>query len=141
MYESDQTRILLVDDHAATRETIKELVEQRRGWVVSAEAGSGHQAVGLADECKPDVVVMDMQMPDGNGLEASVDMLGENPELNVLIVSNYVDSALVKAALEVGVLGYISKENVFEELAPAIEAVSHKKHYLCKRIKLQTRLP
>jgi two-component system, NarL family, invasion response regulator UvrY len=115
--------VLLVDDHVPTRETIKSLVDQERDLSVVAEAGTGEEALDLARDLLPDVVVMDIMLPGINGIEAARRMLAERPGTRILVLSNHSGTTLVQAVLKVGSLGYVRKNRAYEELIPAIRLV------------------
>ncbi|MDF7798534.1 response regulator transcription factor [Pontiellaceae bacterium B1224] len=140
MKQSKQIQILLVDDHGPTRELLKNLIEKNDCWKVYTEAASGNEAIEVVEQEVPDLIVMDMQMADGSGLEAARVILSNHPDLPILMVSNYIDQILIQTVLKAGVLGYISKENAFEELSQAIESVSRKEIYLGAAIKWQLNL-
>lgn len=117
-------RLLLVEDQTVLREGLKQLIETEDGLQVVAEAGSLAEAVQMARRFRPDVVLLDLKLPDGSGLEATRQMLsGENPPA-VLILSTYTDSALVKSALELGAAGYIPKTASFTEIAAAVRTAA-----------------
>jgi DNA-binding NarL/FixJ family response regulator len=115
-------KIILVDDHALTREALGELVAGQKQFELIGEAESGEEAIELVSQLEPDILVMDMQMSGMSGLEATRKIIQAHPKTKILIVSNYTDSTLVKAAFQAGALGYISKQSAFEELIPAITA-------------------
>lgn len=131
------TKIILVDDHEPTREALAERVAEHPNWVVATEASSGEEAIESITRHPPDIVAMDMHMPGMNGIETTIEIVKKDPSIKVLIVSNYADPSLVKAAFQAGAMGYISKQAAFEELIPGIEAVVAGKQYVCGIIKQQ----
>lgn len=117
-------KILLVDDHVPTREAIKSLIGQEVDLSVVAEAGTGEEALDLARDLQPDVVVMDIMLPGMNGIEAMRRILAEHPQMHVLALSNHSGTSLVQAVQDAGGLGYVRKNRAFEELVLAIRAVA-----------------
>lgn len=116
-------RLLIVDDHPVFRFGLRALLESEGEFEVVAEASTGEQAVRLAKEHKPDVVLMDITMPEMNGIEATRQILETNPETGVLIVT-MVDDASIFAALRAGARGYLLKGAEGEETLRAIRAVA-----------------
>ena len=102
-------RVVLVDDHALVRQGFRRILEDDSDITVVGEAGNGLEGLALAKKLEPDVVVMDMAMPEMNGLHASIELLKQRPETRILILSMYSDEQYVKNALDAGVKGYILK--------------------------------
>lgn len=123
-------RIMLVDDHEATRVEIRGLISAQQDMSVAAEAGSGEEAVRLARECRPDVIVMDIMMHGMNGIETTRRILAEQPDIRVLALSNHSGASLVQAIVNAGGLGYVPKNKAFEELVPAIRCVKGGQPYV-----------
>lgn len=123
-------RILLVDDHRSFREEVQALLAGQPGMTVIAEAGDGREAVRLAAELKPDVVLMDIGMPGLNGLEATWQIKAQAPGVQVIALSMYRDERFVSEMLRAGASGYLLKESAFEELAGAIQVVAKHVTYL-----------
>lgn len=123
-------RILLVDDHTLFREALRTTLEMERDLLVVGEAGSGAEALRIAGETKPDVVIMDIGMPGMNGIETTRRLLADRPDLRVLAVSAYHDKRFIMHMREAGALGYVQKAAGRNELLQAIRAVSDGKHYL-----------
>lgn len=117
-------RVLVADDHRLFREGVRALLGSLDGLEVVAEAANGEEAVALALEHAPHVVLMDVQMPGLNGLEATRRIRAERPEIGVVVVTMYEDDELVFAALRAGARGYVLKGAGQEQLIRAIEAVA-----------------
>lgn len=126
--------LLIVDDHAIFREGLKSLIAKEPDMEVVGEAGNGIEAILLARELCPDVVIMDVNMPDMNGIEATRGIMTESPGTSVLVLSMESDRRFIVEVLEVGALGFVMKESVFSELATAIRTVADKDTYLGPRI-------
>jgi len=127
-------KIMIVDDHSITREGLKALLEKRSEMQVVAEAENGRIAVKLARKLKPDIIVMDINMPDLNGIEATRQIISESPDAKVVALSMYSDKSYVKGMLKAGVSGYVMKNCAFEELIHAILTVMKNQTYLSPRI-------
>ncbi len=123
-------KIIIVDDHALFRQGLRALLEAEESLQVVGEAGNGLNAVKLAEELAPDIVIMDIAMPDLGGIEAAAQIRKINPQIQVVILSRYIDSAHVNQALKSGALGYVLKEAVFDELRLALHAVMKGQPYL-----------
>ncbi|HYF91110.1 MAG TPA: response regulator transcription factor [Symbiobacteriaceae bacterium] len=117
-------RLLLVEDQTVVREGLRQLVESEPGLTVAGEAGTVAEATALAAERRPDVVLLDLKLPDGSGLEAARRMLATPHPPAVLVLSTYEDVALVRSALELGVSGYIPKSASFQEIVAAVRAAA-----------------
>lgn len=117
------TRIMLVDDHEVVRLGLKRLLE-RVPWIkVVAEAGTAREAVQMAPALKPDIVIMDIRLPDDSGLVACRRITSQWPEIKVIILSSFGDEELLTEALRAGASGYVLKQISTRELLRAIEAV------------------
>ena len=128
------TRILLVDDHQITRQGLRLLLELEDDMEVVAEAEEGRTAVQLVRELLPDVVIMDVTMPDLNGMEATRQILDEFREVKVIALSMHSDTLFVSEMLKSGASGYLLKDCAFDELAQAIRTVVGGKTYLSPSI-------
>ena len=127
-------RIVIADDHAIVRAGLRSLLEQEADMVVVAEAGSGEAALQLARKLRPDVVLMDITMPDMNGIDATRQICAELSDVKILALSMEVDRRFVVEALKAGANGYLLKDCAFGELAKAIRAVANGQTYLVPRI-------
>ncbi len=115
--------VLLVDDHALVRRGFRRILEDEPDITVTGEAGDGLDAIKLADELHPKVIVMDCAMPGMNGLEATRHILQKHPQALVLMLSMHPEETLVRQALEAGARGYVLKNAVDLELGAAIRRV------------------
>jgi DNA-binding NarL/FixJ family response regulator len=120
---ADKISILLVDDHSLVRRGFRRILEDEPDMKVVGEAADGAEAVKLADELQPKVIVMDCAMPGMNGLEATRQILRKHPEALVLMLSMHPEETLVRQALEAGARGYVLKNAVDLELGTAIRRV------------------
>jgi two-component system response regulator DevR len=117
-------RVMIVDDHQVVREGIRALLDRRPGWSVVAEAGTVAQAVQLAVQEKPDVVVMDLRLPDGSGVEACREIRAELPDTKVLMLTSYADDDAVMSSVLAGASAYLLKQTDGEQLVGAVKAVA-----------------
>ena len=129
-----ETTLLLVDDHAIVRSGLRLLLEKQPDLRVVGEAGDGQVAIELAQELSPDVVVMDISMPNMDGIEATQRILDESPGIKVIVLSIHGDKRYVKDMLQAGAAGYLLKESVPEELVRGIRAVSRGEIFLSDAI-------
>jgi DNA-binding NarL/FixJ family response regulator len=127
-------RILLADDHKIVRDGLRSLLEKQQGMEVVGEAENGRRALELAQQKKPDVVIMDVSMPDLNGIEATRQMLADQPRVRVIALSMHSDRRLVAGMLQAGASGFLLKDCAFDELARAINTVMSNQPYLSPRI-------
>src|SRR6056297_1479778 len=127
-------RIILADDHKITRDGLRALLERQSDMRVVGEAANGREAVRLAMDLAPDVVVMDISMPELNGIEATRQIRGVLPDTKVIALSMYADRRYVVGMLKAGVSGYLLKNCAFDELVSAIEAVTNNESFLSPRI-------
>lgn len=123
-------RILLADDHALVRSGVRSLLDPLPGLEVVGEAANGREALERAQALRPDVVVMDVSMPELNGIDAASALKTTLPGLRVLLLSMHTRDALVSQALNAGVDGYLLKDSVPAELEVAIRAVARGDRYL-----------
>jgi len=122
--------ILLADDHKITRQGLRSLLDKQDDMEVVAEAEDGRTTVSLVRELLPDVVIMDVSMPDLNGMEATRQITGELPNVKIIALSMHSDELFVTEMLKSGASGYLLKDCAFEELERAIRAVVVGQRYL-----------
>lgn len=127
-------RILLVDDHKMMRDGLRAILSSTDGIEVVGEAEDGRGAIEVARELQPDIVVMDVGMPEMNGIEASKRILAELPEIKVIALSTHSDKRYVLNMIATGASGYVLKEAAGDDLIRAVEAVSRGEHYLSPQI-------
>jgi two-component system response regulator NreC len=127
-------KIILADDHKILREGLKALIVKAPGMDVVAEAKDGKTAVRLVDKFSPDVTIMDISMPDLNGIEATNQILAKNPDAKVIALSIHSDKRFVSNMLKAGAKGYLLKGCAFEELVKAIQTVLAGQIYLSPAI-------
>ncbi|HYM16450.1 MAG TPA: response regulator transcription factor [Dehalococcoidia bacterium] len=118
-----QTSILIVDDHEVVREGLRALLNRREGFRVVGEAGTVAQAIEDAARHKPDVIVMDVRLPDGSGIEACREIRQVRPETKVIMLTSYADEDAVFASILAGAAGYLLKQTRGQALAEAITSV------------------
>ena len=124
-------RILLADDHTLFRKGIRTILEQMPEMEVVGEAASGEEAIALAHDLVPDVVLMDIKMPPVSGIEATRRIVEENPHIGVILVTMYDDPESAFAGMRAGARGYVLKEAEPEELRRAVEAAHRGEVMLC----------
>ncbi len=117
-------RILLVDDHEVVREGLRALLSRREGFEIVGQAGTVAEAVAEAERMRPDIIVMDVRLPDGSGIEACREIREALPETKVIILTSYADDDAVYASILAGASGYVLKQTRGRALADAIEAVA-----------------
>ena len=127
-------RILLADDHKIMRQGLRSLLESEADMEVIAEAEDGLALLGLVQEMLPDIVIMDVAMPNLNGIEATRQIIGRAPGIKVLALSMYSDRRFITSMLSAGASGYLPKDCAFEELVQAIRAIAADQTYLSPRI-------
>lgn len=119
-----EIRILLVDDHEVVREGLRALLTRREGFQIVGQAGSVAEAVAEAERMRPDIIVMDVRLPDGSGIEACREIRESLPETRVIILTSYADDDAVFASILAGASGYVLKQTRGRALTDAIEAVA-----------------
>ncbi len=127
-------RILLADDHKMMRDGLRSLIEKNSQFEIVGEAEDGRMTVKLAQELTPDIIIMDIGMPDLNGIEATRRIKAIVPKTRVIALSMYYDKRFVSGMLEAGASGYLRKDSGADELVTAIQAVAENGTYLSPRI-------
>jgi DNA-binding NarL/FixJ family response regulator len=115
--------VLVVDDHEVVREGLVAALDRREGFQVVAQAGTVAEAIAAASRFEPDLVVMDVRLPDGSGIEACRDIRSEHPETHVVMLTSYPDEEAVLSAIVAGASGYLLKETRMRDLVRALETV------------------
>ncbi len=128
------TRVLIADDHAIIRDGLTALLKAQQGMQVLGTASDGRTAVELTREMAPDVVIMDIAMPDLNGMEATRQIREASPPTRVIALSMHSDRRFVQGMLKSGADGYLLKDSAFEELVQAVRAVTAGQRYLSTQI-------
>lgn len=124
MSDQGPVRVLLADDHGIVRKGLRFLLERRPGMEVVGEAADGREAVRLCEDLKPDVAVMDIAMPNLNGIDATGQITKRSPRTRVIILSMHADEGYLIRALTAGAKGYLLKDSAEEDLIQAVTAVS-----------------
>ncbi len=120
----DSVRIMIVDDHEVVRLGLNNLLSRQPGWEVVAEAGMVSEAIRLADEYRPDVIVMDIRLSDGSGIDACRDIVKANPHIKVIMLTSFAEDDLLFNAISAGAVGYVLKQVGNDDLLRAIETVA-----------------
>jgi len=123
-------KILLADDHKIMREGLKSILEKDPDVFVAGEAGNGIEAINLAKELRPDVIIMDINMPDLNGIEATARIISEMPGSRILALSMYADRGFLIKMLKAGAKGYLLKDCASDELVNAIKVILKNRIYI-----------
>lgn len=127
-------RILIADDHEVVRHGIRVLLESHPAWQVCGEATDGRQAVEMEKQLKPDLVILDIGMPNLNGLDASRQILARNSRQRILILTIYETEQVVKAVLEAGARGFVLKSDAAHDLIAAVEALRENRTFFTSRV-------
>lgn len=129
-----KTKIILADDHKIIREGLRALLEKQPDMEVIAEAQDGITTVNLVQKLQPNVVIMDIGMPEMNGIDATTKITADFKTVKVIALSMHSDRRFVMQMLKAGAAGYLLKDSAFEELVVAIHIVMAKQHYLSQKI-------
>lgn len=123
-------RILIVDDHPVVRTGLRTMLESEDGIAVVGTAGSGREAIDLLAHLTPDVVLMDLRMPEMEGSEAIVEMRRIEPDLRILVLTNYQEDESIAQAFQAGAMGYLLKCTPQEEIVKAVHALYQNRRYI-----------
>ncbi|HEX4744057.1 MAG TPA: response regulator transcription factor [Candidatus Limnocylindria bacterium] len=124
MSEASAIRVMLCDDHEIVREGLRTLISRTAGMTVVGEAATMHEAIETAAKAKPDVVIMDVRLPDGSGVEACREIREARPETGVIMLTSYADDEAVFASIVAGAAGYLLKQTRGQAVVDAIQAVA-----------------
>jgi DNA-binding NarL/FixJ family response regulator len=127
-------RILVVDDHAVVRRGVRSLLESHEGWEVCGEATTGRDAVAQSLRLRPDVVVMDLSLPELNGLDATRQILKDSPRSEILVLTMHHSEELARDVLQAGARGYVLKSDADQSLIAAVESLRQHKPFLTSRV-------
>ena len=127
-------RILIADDHEVVRQGVRTIVESQSGWNVVAEAQNGFDAVRLTLDLKPDIVLLDISMPELNGLDAAKQILKQLPETQVLILTMHESDELVREVLAAGARGYVLKTDAKRDLVSAVRSLSEHRPFFTSKV-------
>jgi len=127
-------RLLVADDHEIVRRGLQALLKTQPGWEVCAEAANGREAVEKAKALKPDIVILDLAMPELNGLEATRQIRKAVPEAEVIILTMHESEQVIREVLDAGARGYILKSDAGRDLVAAVEAVSRKVPFFTSKV-------
>ncbi len=129
-----QVRIIIADDHEIVRRGLRSLLETQPGWQVVAEAGSGREAVEKVKELQPNVAVLDIGMPEMNGLEATRNIIRISPQTQVLVLTMHETEQVVRDVLDAGARGYVLKSDAGRDLVSAVDALAQHRTFFSSRI-------
>jgi two-component system, NarL family, response regulator NreC len=127
-------RILVADDHGIVRKGLRFLLDRQEGMEVVGEASEGREAVRLGEELQPNVVIMDVAMPQLNGIDAAAQIIKSNPSTNVIMLSMHADESYLVRALGVGAKGYLLKESAEVDIVRAVQVVSQGRPFFSPKI-------
>jgi DNA-binding NarL/FixJ family response regulator len=126
-------RILVVDDHDLVRQGLRSMLDTQTGWTICGEGATGHEAISLAQQLRPDVVVMDIHMPGMDGLQATREILADNPQAEILILTLDETEEVMRAVTAAGARGIVMKSDAARELVAAVAALArHEPFYATK---------
>jgi DNA-binding NarL/FixJ family response regulator len=127
-------QILIADDHEVARKGIRSLLEERPGWQVCGEAKDGREAVDMAAQLEPDILLLDIGMPNLNGLDAARQILATNPDARILILTIHDSEQVVREVLAAGARGFLLKSDAGRDLLAAVEALQNRRTFFTSRV-------
>jgi DNA-binding NarL/FixJ family response regulator len=127
-------RILIADDHEVARKGIRALLEEHGGWEVCGEAKDGREAVELSSQLKPDIMLLDIGMPNLNGLDAARQILALNPDARILILTVHDSEQVVREVLAAGARGFLLKSDAGRDLMAAVEALQNRRTFFTSKV-------
>jgi DNA-binding NarL/FixJ family response regulator len=134
---ADEVRILLADDHPVVRKGLKLCIEEGEGFKVVAEAGDGEAALALIQKLRPNLAILDIDMPKSTGLQVSAEIKRLKLNTKVIFLSFHKDEQMVRAALDAGGNGYLLKDSAMQEIVAAVQTVMNGQVYVSSAITLQ----
>jgi two-component system, NarL family, response regulator NreC len=134
MKGQSRMKVLIADDHGIVREGLKSLFKKQADVEIVGEAQDGKEAVDLARQLRPDIVIMDVAMPNLNGIDATRTIMKDCPDTKVIALSMHAYKTIVREMFKAGVYGYVLKSCLFEELKKSFEAIRKGEHYLSPNI-------
>lgn len=127
-------RILIADDHEVARRGVRSLLESHPGWEVCAEAKDGRDAVELAEKTRPDLILLDIGMPNLNGLEAARQILARTPNVAILILTMHDSDHVIREVLQAGARGFLLKSDAGRDLVAAVDALQSQRTFFTTRV-------
>jgi DNA-binding NarL/FixJ family response regulator len=127
-------RILVADDHEVARKGVRSLLEEHTGWEVCGEAKDGREAVEFATQLKPDILLLDIGMPNLNGLDAARQILAANPDARILILTIHDSEQVVREVLAAGARGFLLKSDAGRDLIAAVEALQNRRTFFTSKV-------
>ncbi len=127
-------KILIVDDHEIVRHGLRALLQDHEGWEVSGEAIDGRDAVAKVELIKPDLVILDIEMPNLNGLDAAREILRQDPNMKILVLTIHDSEQLIREVLNVGAKGFLLKSDAARDLIAAVEAVQDNRTFFTPKV-------
>jgi DNA-binding NarL/FixJ family response regulator len=127
-------RILLADDHDLTRSGLRYVLEKRKDWTVCGEAPNGRMAVEMAEKLRPDFAILDMSMPELNGLEATRQILKKQPQIKILVYTMHETEKVILDVLDAGARGVVLKSDAGENLVAAVESIANGRRFFTSRV-------